>query len=71
MRKDPDQSGAEKKHISSVRHTPDSDEQLKKILHENPLYNTSVVIRGAILALYKCDKTEREEFIRTSARSES
>lgn len=71
MQKDPDKSGAEKKHISAVRHTADSEAHLKEIMHENPLYNTSVVLRGAILALYRCDKTEREEFIRTSARTES
>ncbi|UXY13567.1 hypothetical protein N7922_24770 (plasmid) [Kosakonia sp. ML.JS2a] len=70
MQKDPDLSGAEKRHISSVRHSPDSDAQLKTILSENPLYNTSVVIRGAILALFTCDKTQREEFIRISARTD-
>ncbi|MDD7997495.1 hypothetical protein FEI17_27170 (plasmid) [Kosakonia radicincitans] len=55
--------GAETKMISSVRHNADSDSWLNDILRDNPLYTTSVVIRGALLALHRMDKETRAQFI--------
>ncbi|AGN88326.1 MULTISPECIES: hypothetical protein [Enterobacteriaceae] len=58
-----DQNGAEMKIISSVRHNAMTDACLNDILRENPLYNTSAVVRGAILALHRLDKETRAQLI--------
>jgi predicted DNA-binding ArsR family transcriptional regulator len=67
MKKDPVRKRSPKELISSVRHNDTSADQLTEILADNPLYTSSVVIRGAILAIYRMTKEAREALIREAA----
>lgn len=58
---------APKEQISSFRHNDTSATQLAEILNDNPLYSPSVVIRGALLAIYRMSKDEREAVILDAA----
>jgi len=58
---------APKEQISSFRHNAISATQLAEILNDNPLYSPSVVIRGALLAIYRMPKDEREAVILDAA----
>ncbi len=67
MKRDPERKRAIKKEILSFRHDELSAENLKEILADNPLYSTSVVLRGAILALHRLSKEKRAEMIINAA----
>jgi hypothetical protein len=58
---------APKEQISSFRHNDISAAQLAEILNDNPLYSPSVVIRGALLAIHRMPKDEREAVILDAA----
>lgn len=55
--------------ISAVRHDKASAANLEDILADSPLYTPSVVMRGAILALYKMTKEQRQSIILEAAAS--
>lgn len=63
MTKDPDRKRGRNVTISAVRHDDESAGRLDDILNENPLYNPSVVLRGAILALHEMTCEQRMAII--------
>ena len=67
MKKDPDTEKGRNVTISSIRHDEGSTRQLDEILNDNPLYKTSHVLRGAILALYDMPPEQRLAIIMKAA----
>ncbi|WP_436877868.1 hypothetical protein [Siccibacter turicensis] len=67
MKKDPERKRAQKKNITSTRLDDEAVAQLTRILSDNPLYTRAHVLRGAIEALYRLPKDQREAIIRAAA----
>ncbi|MGY6031887.1 hypothetical protein [Phytobacter sp. AG2a] len=60
MTKNPDRPRGAKTHVASIRHDDVSLYQVNEILKDNPLYTPSHIIRGAIQALFKMNREDRE-----------
>lgn len=67
MQKDPESKRARTTDISSMRLDEQAKAEIIAILGENPLYNRSVILRGALLVLSRLPKKEREAAILEAA----
>jgi len=67
MLKDPESRRARKTNISSMRLDEQAVAEINAILNENPLYSRSVVLRGAVLALTRLTRDQREKLILEAA----
>lgn len=67
MQRDPDRKRTRIADISSMRLDEQARAEITAILGENPLYNRSVILRGALLVLFRLPKKEREAAILEAA----
>lgn len=67
MTGEPEKKRSVKRNITSVRFDDETKEQMKNVLADNPLYSPSIVLRGAMLAIFRLNKAEREEVILAAA----
>lgn len=66
MKKDPDKR-AKRTTIRSSRFDAESVVRMDEMLQENPLLKPSMLLRAAVLALYRLEKNERLKVILDAA----
>jgi hypothetical protein len=67
MKKDPDRKRGKKENVIAMRFGNETANQLNAILSDNPLYTPSVILRGAVQALYSLPKEQRLQIILDAA----